>query len=118
MAIPIDTPANPADVIVKTPGVCSGQARIAGTRIKVKHVYIWVKQMHMTPAQIVAEYPHLTLAQVHAAMAYYHSHPDDIQQEIADEAKRVAELKAKSGPSRLAERMAEFDAADDSLSSG
>jgi uncharacterized protein (DUF433 family) len=118
MATSTDTPEIPADVIVKTPGVCSGQPRIAGTRIKVKHVYTWVGQMKMTPAQVVAEYPHLTLAQVHAALAYYHSHVDEIQQDIANEEKLVAELKAKSGPSRLAERMAEIDAADDSLSSG
>jgi uncharacterized protein (DUF433 family) len=31
-----------ADYIVKTPGTCSGQSRIAGTRIKVKHVYTWM----------------------------------------------------------------------------
>ena len=41
--------------------------------------------MKMTPAQVVAEYPHLTMAQVHAALAYYWSHPDEIQQDIANE---------------------------------
>src|SRR3954470_6746441 len=61
MATPITTPPNPSaeprDFIVKTPGTCSGQPRIAGTRIKVKHVYVWVEQMGMTPTQVVAEYP-------------------------------------------------------------
>jgi uncharacterized protein (DUF433 family) len=71
-----------ADLIVKTPGVCSGQPRITCTRIKVKHVYLWVEQMGMTPAQVVAEHPHLTMAQVHAALAYYWSHPEEIQQDI------------------------------------
>ena len=58
---PLD-PSTPnlADLIVRTPGVCSGQPRIAGTRIKVKHVYTWVERMGMTPAQVVADYPHLT----------------------------------------------------------
>src|SRR5438093_9302842 len=90
-----------ADCIVKTPGVCSGQPRIADTRIKVKHVFTWVEQMGMTPAQVVAEYPHLTMAQVHAALAYYWSHVDEIRQDIENEEKLVAELKAKAGPSRL-----------------
>ena len=117
MSLPNTNPSIPADTIVKTPGVCSGQPRIAGTRIKVKHVYTWVEQMHMTPAQVVAAYPHLTLAQVQAALAYYRSHPDEIQQDIANEEKRVAELKAKSGTSRITERLAEIDAADDPLSS-
>jgi uncharacterized protein (DUF433 family) len=107
-----------ADCIVKTPGVCGGQPRIAGTRIKVKHVYIWVERMGMTPAQVVAEYPHLTMAQVHAALAYYWSHQDEIQRDIENEEKRVAELRAKAGPSKIQERLAERDAADDPLPPG
>lgn len=107
-----------ADYIVKTPGVCSGQPRIAGSRIKVKHVYIWVEQMGMTPAQVVAEYPHLTMAQVHAALAYYWSHPDEIHQDIESEERLVAELKAKAGPSKIQERLADQDATDDPLPPG
>ena len=105
------------DYIVKTPGVCGGQPRIAGTRIKVKHVYTWVERMGMTPAQVVAEYPHLNRAQVHAALAYYWSHPDEINQDVEDEEKLVAELKAKAGPSKLQERLARDDAAHDPLPS-
>ena len=86
------------DYIVKTPGVCSGQPRIAGTRIKVKHVYTWVERMGMTPAQVVADYPHLTMAQVHAALAYYWSHESEIQHDIENEEKLVLEPKAKAGP--------------------
>jgi uncharacterized protein (DUF433 family) len=110
-------PADPrlAEVIVKTPGVCSGQPRIAGTRIKVKHVYIWVEQMGMTPAQVVADYPHLTMAQVHTALAYYWSHPDEIQRDIENEKTLVAEMSAKAGPSKLQETLAQQNAADDPL---
>jgi uncharacterized protein (DUF433 family) len=89
-----------------------GQPRIAGTRIKVKHVYTWVERMGMTPAQVVAAYPHLTMAQVHAALAYYWSHQAEIHQDIEDEEKLVAELKATAGPSKLQERLADQDAAD------
>src|ERR1700745_2526340 len=109
------TATNLGDNIVKTPGVCGGQPRIAGTRIKVKHVYLWVEQMGMTPAQVVAEYPHLTMAQVHAALAYYWSHQDEIQKDIEEEEKLVAELKAKAGPSKIQERLAELNAQDDPL---
>jgi uncharacterized protein (DUF433 family) len=107
-----------ADLIVKTPGVCSGQARIAGTRIKVKHVYTWVERMGMTPAQVVVEYPHLTMAQVHAALAYYWSHQEEIHRDIENEEKLAAELKAQAGPSRIEERLAEQHAADDPLPPG
>ena len=110
--------SNLADYIVKTPGVCSGQARIAGTRIKVKHVYTWVERMGMTPAQVVADYPHLSMAQVHAALTYYWSHPDEIHQDIENEEKIVAELKAQAGSSKIQERLADLDAADDPLPPG
>ncbi len=103
---------------MKTAGICSGQPHIAGTRIKVKHVYIWVERMGMTPAQVVAQYPHLTMAQVHAALAYYWSNRDEIHQAIETEEKLVAAMKANAGPSRLQERLAERDAADDPLSPG
>ena len=104
-----------AEYIVRTPGVCGGQPRIAGTRIKVKHVFTWVEQMGKTPAQVVAEHSHLTMAQVHAALAYYWSHVDEIRQDMDNEDKLVAELKATAGPSRLQERLAEQDAAHDPL---
>lgn len=94
------------EYIVKTPGTCGGQARIAGTRIKVKHVYTWVEKMGLTPAQVVEEHPNLTRAAVHAALAYYWSHPDEIHKDIADEEALVARLKAEAGPSRLPERLA------------
>lgn len=106
------------DYIVKTRDVCSGQARVAGTRIKVKHVYTWIERIGMTPGQVVAEYPQLTMAQVHAALAYYWSHQDEIQQDIEDEAKLVAELKTKAGPSKIQERLTEQDAAGDPLPPG
>jgi uncharacterized protein (DUF433 family) len=115
-----DSAASPslADFIVTTPGVCSGEPRIAGTRIKVKHVYTWVELMGMTPSQVVAEYTLLSMAQVHAALAYYWSHKDEIQRDIANEEKLVAELKAKSKPSKFRERLAELDASDNSFPPG
>jgi len=35
--------------------------------------------------EIVRQYPYLTLAEVHAALAYYHDHRDEIDQEIEAE---------------------------------
>ena len=104
-----------ATTIVMTPGVCSGQPRIAGTRIKVKHVYTWVQRMGMTPEQVVAEYPHLTIAQVQAALDYYWSHQGEIHQDIENEETLVAELKAKAAASTVQERLTDKNAADNPL---
>jgi predicted kinase len=75
--------------------------------------------MGMSPAEIVQEYPTITLAQVHAALAYYYSHRDEIERAIADAAAFAEEMKAKAGPSLLQERLKarKPDAADDPVSS-
>ncbi len=36
--------------------------------------------------EIVLQYPYLSLAEVHAALAYYHDHLDEIDRELAAEA--------------------------------
>jgi uncharacterized protein (DUF433 family) len=106
IATPTSDPVSLADMIVKTPGTCGGRARIAGTRIKVEHIYSCVEQQGMTPATVVKEYSHLNLAQVYAALAYYWSHEEEIQRDIAEGEKLVSELKVKSGSSKLQEKLA------------
>jgi uncharacterized protein (DUF433 family) len=120
MAIPTSNPTTTApetvvpvlgEYIVKTPGTCGGEPRIAGTRIKVRHVYVLVEKEGMTPAQVVVAYPHLSMAAVHAALAYYWSHQEEIQRDIEEEEKLVAELKAKAGPSKLQEKSGKLSVA-------
>jgi hypothetical protein len=72
--------------------------------------------MGMTPAQVVAEYPQLTMAQVHAALTYYWSHQSEIHQDIENEEKLVAQLKAQAGPSRIQNALAAEHGTDDPLS--
>ncbi|CAN5248757.1 hypothetical protein BH11PLA2_BH11PLA2_48780 [soil metagenome] len=94
------------DFIVSTPGTCDGEPRIAGTRINVRHVYTWVEQQGMSAAQVVETYPHLSRSAVHAALAYYWSHPDQIHQALDAEDRLVADLKAQNGPSLVSQKLA------------
>jgi uncharacterized protein (DUF433 family) len=72
--------------IVSTPDLKHGRPRISGTGITVHRIAIWYKLGH-TPEEIAYQYQHLTLAQVYAALAYYHANRDEIEIEIAgDEA--------------------------------
>jgi uncharacterized protein (DUF433 family) len=80
--------------IVRTPGTCWGKPRVAGTRIKVEQVVIWHEQMEMRAYEIVSNWPHLKLADVYAALAYYHDHRDEIDRDLAEGEKLFAELKA------------------------
>jgi uncharacterized protein (DUF433 family) len=72
--------------IVKTPGVRGGQARIDGTRICVKDI-VHLHKWGMKPEEMREYYSDrpLTLAEVHAALAYYYDHSDEIEAEIAAE---------------------------------
>lgn len=113
---------HPADRrrIVSTPGVCGGRPRIDGHRIQVEDIAVWHERMGMSPDEIVSDFPSITLADVHAALAYYYENRERIDADI-EAAKRYAEeLKVKAGPSRLQEklRQGKADAPDDPLPPG
>jgi uncharacterized protein (DUF433 family) len=102
--------------IVRTPGTCWGKPRIAGTRIKVEQVVIWHERMGMSPAEIVSRWPHLTLADISAALAYYHDHRAEIDADLAEGERLFEELKAKQ-PSILDKiRQRKADVPDDQVS--
>jgi uncharacterized protein (DUF433 family) len=67
--------------ISKTPGVCGGKACIAGHRVRVLDIVVWHEHQGMSADEIVSHVPSITLADVHAALAYYYDHLDEIQQE-------------------------------------
>jgi uncharacterized protein (DUF433 family) len=68
--------------IVSTPGTCGGKPRISGHRIKVADIAIWYERTGLSPDEIVSEWPTLTLSDVHAALAYYYDHRDQIDTDI------------------------------------
>jgi uncharacterized protein (DUF433 family) len=105
--------------IVATPDTCGGKPRIAGTRIQVKHVVIMHERQGVSPEDIVSEFPHLTLADVYAALAYYHDHREAVNAEIASDRAWYEEQRTTQ-PSRLQEALKarKSDAPDHTLPSG
>ena len=85
-----------ANHIESTPGTCGGKPRIAGTRIRVQDVVVWTEQGQSLD-EIVTDFPHLTLADVHAALAYYHDHREEIDRQMRDADEFVARMKAAYG---------------------
>jgi len=71
--------------ITKTPGVCGGRACIAGHSVRVSDVAGMFEGRGMSTDEIVDQLPGLTLADVHAAMAYYYDHRDEIEAELRAE---------------------------------
>jgi uncharacterized protein (DUF433 family) len=87
-----------ADRITRTPGVCGGRACIAGHRVRVLDIVIWHEHQGFSPDEIVSQVPTITLADVHAALAYYFDHIDEIQDEMRAERAVVDEFR-RSHPS-------------------
>jgi uncharacterized protein (DUF433 family) len=87
-----------------TPGICGGKPRIAGHRIKVQNIVIWYERMGMSPDEIVYHYPSITLAEVHAALAYYYDHLEEIRKDIEDDEVFTKEMKSQT-PSLVQQKL-------------
>ncbi len=83
-----------------TPDTCGGKPRIAGHRIRVEDVVIWHDRMGHSADEIIARYPQLTLADVYAALAYYHDHREQIDAQMAAGGKLVDEMR-RQYPSKI-----------------
>jgi len=81
--------------IESTLGVRSGKPRIAGTRICVSDVVLWTEQGR-SPEEIVTDFPQLTMADVYAALAYYHDHRAAIDEQIRQSEAFAEAMKARS----------------------
>lgn len=82
--------------IEATPGTCGGAPRIAGSRIRVSQIVL-LTESGASPDEIVASYPHLTLADVYAALTYYHDHRELIDAEIRAADDAYADGKGSAG---------------------
>lgn len=82
-----------------TPGTAGGKPRITGRRITVQDIVIWHDRMGLSADEIAAEHE-LSLADIHAALAYYFDHRDEVDQGIEESAAFV-EAQRKLNPSKL-----------------
>ena len=81
-------------LLVRSPDICGGRLRINGTRMTVNQLVVWYKQGY-TPEEIADQYPHLTLAQVYTALAYYHANREEIEADLAAEKIEADRLEQK-----------------------
>jgi uncharacterized protein (DUF433 family) len=71
-------------MIVRTPGVLGGKPRLSGHRVGVHRVAAWWK-MGLTVEEIGERLTTLTPAEIHAALAYYHLHREEIEKYIEED---------------------------------
>ena len=104
--------------IVVIRGFCGGKAHVAGHRIKVQHIAMWHERMGMSPEEIGASHPGLTLSDVYAALAYYYDHREQIDADIDADERFADEQQAKAGRSKLEQKLAGLHGKDDPLPPG
>jgi uncharacterized protein (DUF433 family) len=79
-------------LIWRKPGLRGGRPCIAGTGVSVRRIALW-RKMGQTPEEIVETFGgHLSLAQVHAALAYYYANQAEIDVDLASEERAADEL--------------------------
>jgi uncharacterized protein (DUF433 family) len=79
-----------------TPGVCGGKPHIKGHRIKVQHVVVWHERMGLSPDEIVSQHAGLTLADIHAALAYYWDHREQTDVDISEDREFADKLRNRA----------------------
>lgn len=81
--------------IVATPKVAHGRPRVAGHRIRVQDIAVWYERMNMSADEIAEQFD-LTLGQVHAALAYYFDHRQEIQRDLEQDRHLIAREKRRT----------------------
>src|SRR5688572_21138913 len=97
----------------------SGQARahLAGTRVRVLDIYAMAELQRQTPDEIVDALPHLTLSQVHEALAYYFANRDEIVRQFREEEMLAEKHRKAAGPGPLEGKLQVRDAQRDPVPS-
>ena len=88
------TLVNIGSLIIQTPDVRRGYPRIAGTGVTVLRVVGWYK-LGLAPEEIADRFGHLTLAQVHAALAYYHANQAALEKIMLEEEANADQLESE-----------------------
>jgi|ERR1035438_990418 uncharacterized protein (DUF433 family) len=77
------------------------------TCVKVVEVVLSKQAYDLTPEELHEQYPHLSLAQIHAALAYYYDHKAELDADMERRAKLAEELRAQTEDRSLQTRLHE-----------
>jgi uncharacterized protein (DUF433 family) len=78
-----------------------GHARLEGSRIRVIDLVMAQMANGWTPEELQQGYSHLTLAQVYGALAYYHAHKQELDEQIKRIGEMVERMRAEAGESPI-----------------
>jgi len=78
-------------LLVSSPEIRHGRPRIVGTGITVHRIAIWYQLGHSVE-EIARRYGHISVAQVYAALAYYHLNREEIDRDNAKDLEEADRL--------------------------
>ncbi len=85
-----------------------GVAWIDDTNTKVIEVALDTIAHGWSPEEIHFQHPHLSLAQIHAALGYYHDHKSEMDAQIQHSAQEAQRLRTQAGESPIRKRLREM----------
>ena len=68
---------------------------ISGANTKVVEVVVDKIAYGWSPEEMHRQHPHLSMAQIHAALSYYYEHQDEVDADIERRTRYVEELRAQ-----------------------
>ena len=83
-----------------------GAARIAGSRSRVTDIVLDTRS-GLKPEGICEAYPHLSMAQVHAALSYYYAHQTELDAEIERDLRDFHNARTQAGDHPAIKRLRE-----------
>ena len=83
-------------------------AWIADTKVKVIEIALDKLAHGLSPEEIHFQHPHLSMAQIHSALAFYYSHRAELDDEILRRLNKVNKLAADSRNSPLQKKLREL----------
>lgn len=75
----------------------NGVAWIDDTNVKVIELVLDKLAHGSSAEEMHFQYPHLSLGQIHAALAHYHDHRDEFDDQIARDEAEISAIRRKSG---------------------
>lgn len=81
------------DLIVSDPKIRSGKPIIAGTTLRVQDIVAGYLYKNYSVDDLLMHYPQLNHAQIHAALAYYYAHKNEIDTQLEADAEFARKAK-------------------------
>jgi uncharacterized protein (DUF433 family) len=82
-----------------------GVPLVAGTTMKVIELILAQTAYGWSPEELHFQFPHLSLGQIHSALAYYWDHREDLDEDIARRLESADHLQSEAPSAALGARL-------------